>query len=244
MNQEKKNIKYAFQIATVFVVIINAIYALEFFDIISFKQFALAPKDLGGLTGIIGLPFLHGSWEHVLNNSFSLFVLTVCLFYFYRELAWSTLIFVVFAGGLWLWIAGVDGSRHVGASGLVYGLAAFLFVSGMIRKNAKLMTISLLVTFMYGSFFWGLLPFEANIANNISWDGHFYGAVAGLVMAIYYRKDGPQRKVYQYEIDEVLEVEEQKRMVELQKILEEQNSNVRIVYHFKKEDKTEDSAND
>jgi len=205
------------------------------------KQYGMRPKKIEGLLGILSMHFLHSDWAHVWGNSSALIVLIFCLFYFYHEIAWKTFISIAIIGSFWLWIAGQYGSNHIGASGLVYGLAAFLFVSGIIRKNQNLLGIALLVTFLYGSFFWGVLPIEINIAKNISWEGHLFGAFAGVAMAFYFRKDGPQRKIYQYEIDEMLEEQELKRIEELQKILDEQKSNVKIIYHYKKEaDKTDD----
>ena len=240
----KSKFYYGLIVAMSSIALIAVIHFLEYNGLFYSSHFGLRPKNPAGIIGILTMPFLHSSWEHLANNSVSLFVLTISIFYFYRELAWKTILFIVFAGGLWLWLAGIEGTNHIGASGLVYGLAGFLFVSGLIRKNKNLMGISLLVIFLYGSFFWGALPFEQNIAQNISWDGHLYGALAGIAIAIYYRKDGPQRTIYQYEIDEMLEEEERKRMEELQKILEDKNANVRIIYHYKKQSESDNEDED
>ncbi|MEM7163112.1 MAG: rhomboid family intramembrane serine protease [Bacteroidota bacterium] len=235
-DEEIKNWKWPLVIALSLVLVIVGIHFVEYMDWIYLKHYSMKPKDLKGLKGIFTMPFLHKDWSHVWGNSTALLVLTFCLFYFYKKIAWQSLLFIYLLGGMWLWIAGQLGSSHIGASGVVYGLASFLFVSGIIRKNPRLMGISMLVAFLYGSFFWGVLPLEGNIEKRISWDGHLYGALAGTAMAFFFRKDGPQRKIYQFEIDEMLEEQELKRMEELQKILEEQKSNVKIVYHYRKED--------
>ena len=87
---------------------------------------------------------------------------------------------------------------HIGASGLVYGLTFFLMLSGFIRRDGKLIIISLIVVFLYGSLVWGLYPKYA-IENNISWEGHLAGFVMGIVLAFYFRKEGPQREEYIWE---------------------------------------------
>ena len=102
--------------------------------------------------------------------------------------------------GIWLWTIGRP-SFHIGASGVVYALASFLFFSGIIRKNNKLISVSLFVVFIYGGMIWGLFP----IIESISWEGHVSGAIAGLFLAFWFKKDGPQKMQYYYEIEEEIE---------------------------------------
>lgn len=104
--------------------------------------------------------------------------------------------------GIWVWVGGRSG-YHIGASGLVYGLASFLFFSGVIRNDIRLLAISLLVVFLYGSMIWGIFP----IFPQVSWESHMLGGISGLVLAIYYRKYGPQKKVYEWELEEEEEEE-------------------------------------
>jgi len=104
--------------------------------------------------------------------------------------------------GLWLWIGGRNSAfhpqYHIGASTLVYGLASFLFFSGVFRRHIPLMVVSALVVFLYGSLVWCLFP----IQEGVSWEGHLFGAIAGILVAFNYRKEGPQRKVYVWENEE------------------------------------------
>ena len=104
--------------------------------------------------------------------------------------------------GFWVWLAARD-SSHIGASGLIYGFVCFLFFSGLLRKDTRLMAVSLLVTFLYGSMVWGILPVD----QSISWESHLFGSIAGIFCAYYYRADGPQRPKSQWEIDEEMGIE-------------------------------------
>jgi membrane associated rhomboid family serine protease len=94
----------------------------------------------------------------------------------------------------WVWLAARP-DPHIGASGLIYGFVCFLFFSGVIRRNKSLLAISMLVTFLYGSMVWGILP----VSQSISWESHLFGSVAGIFAAIYFRKEGPQRVVKVWE---------------------------------------------
>jgi membrane associated rhomboid family serine protease len=111
-------------------------------------------------------------------------------------------ILIYLISGIWLWFGGRP-AYHIGASGIIYGFASFLFISGIIRKYIPLMAISLLVAFLYGGLIWGVLPIDMKI----SWEGHLYGGIAGIVVAFYYKNKGPQRKKYDWEIEEEYEEE-------------------------------------
>ena len=138
-----------------------------------FGRYGVTPHTAHGLIGIFTLPFLHGSWEHL----------------------------SYLASGLITWCIGNPESTHIGASALVYGLNFFLISSGFIRGNRMLIVISLIMVFLYGSFIWGMIPSLA-IPQNISWEGHLSGAIIGVLLAVFLRKEGPQKEVYHWEDDE------------------------------------------
>lgn len=121
------------------------------------------------------------------------------LFYFYKKIAKASFMWIWFISGLWLWIGGRNNALypnyHIGASSLIYGLATFLFFSGLFRRHLRLMVVSTMVVFLYGSIMWGIFPLKTEI----SWEGHLFGAIAGVLVAFNYRKEGPQRRVYQWE---------------------------------------------
>ena len=111
------------------------------------------------------------------------------------------LLITYLASGLLTWCIGDPNSTHIGASALVYGLNLFLIASGFIRGNRLLIVISLIMVFLYGSFIWGMIPSLA-IPQNISWEGHLSGAIIGVLLAIFLRKEGPQKEVHHWEEDE------------------------------------------
>jgi membrane associated rhomboid family serine protease len=156
--------------------------------------FGIFPLTLKGLTGIILSPFIHADFNHLFNNSLPLFFLSVALFYFYSEVALKVFIWTYFITGMLVWIAGRD-AWHIGASGLVYGLASFLFFSGIIRRYFRLIALSLLIVFLYGSMVWGIFP---GIYKNVSWESHMLGFFSGVILAVVYRNKGPQRPIYEW----------------------------------------------
>jgi membrane associated rhomboid family serine protease len=164
------------------------------------------PRHLQGLIGIVTSPLIHANLNHLFANSFPLLVLGGCLFYFYRELAVKTFLLIYLITGVCVWAGGRE-AYHIGASGVIYGLAAFLFFSGIIRRDGKLLAITLLVTFLYGSMVWGIFP-ELFPDKNISFESHFWGMVTGTILAFYFRKIGPQRTIYEWEEEEEEEKEE------------------------------------
>lgn len=146
----------------------------------------ILPRKLSGLIGIPLAPFLHAGVGHLLSNTVPLVVLLVLLVTSRKE-AWSTVAEIALLGGLLLWLFGRNGTSqeatiHVGASGLVYGLIAFLIVAGFREKRIVSLGIAILVGFLYGgTFLWGMLPTQ----KGVSWDGHITGALAGGILAMF-----------------------------------------------------------
>ena len=94
---------------------------------------------------------------------------------------------------VWLFARGGD---HVGASGLVYGLASYVFVAGVIRRDRRAIATSLLVSFLYGALVWGVLPIEPHV----SWETHLAAALIGVALAIALRRrDALVRVRYSWE---------------------------------------------
>ena len=192
-----KDLFKAVRIPLLFVAIITIIHTYSSYYGIRLSHYGIYPRELKGIIGIFTSPFIHGDWKHLFNNSVPLVVLGSALFHFYKRLAPRVLIYSIIYTGILVWLGGRP-SFHIGASGLVYALASFLFISGFVRKHRPLMAISMAVVFIYGGMIWGIFPRE----EHISWEGHLYGAFNGLFWALYYREEGPQRKKYSWEIEE------------------------------------------
>lgn len=168
------------------------LYSLKFLEAgmgWDFASWGIYPRQVRGVTGILTAPLVHAGFSHLLGNTVPLFFLSWCLFYFYRQISWS-IYAVLWAGcGLLTFFFGKPG-WHIGASGLVYGLAFFLFFSGVLRKHVPLMAISLLVTFLYGSIVWNMFPQFAKATT--SWEGHLGGAIIGTFCSVFFMRHGPQ----------------------------------------------------
>jgi membrane associated rhomboid family serine protease len=163
-----------------------------------FTTFAIYPLSARGLPGIILSPFIHLDFRHLLNNTFPLYLLSILLFFFYSEPALKVFFLNWLLTGSLVWLGGRE-AWHAGASGLVYGLASFLFFSGIIRRYYRLVALSLLVVFLYGEMVWGIFP---GVYPNVSWESHMLGAFSGIVLAIWYRKEGPQKPVVEWPDEE------------------------------------------
>ena len=185
-NQDEKRLLFASAIIpTILVAIMWLVKIIEVLFHLDFSFLGVKPVSLEGIPGIFLFHFIHGDWEHLFANTIPILVLGSALYYFYRPIANRILLILILSVGLLTW-CGARGGVHIGASGLVYGLTFFLMLSGFIRKDKKLIIISLVVVFLYGSLVWGLYPKYA-IENNISWEGHLSGFVMGIVLAIYYK---------------------------------------------------------
>lgn len=183
--------------AAIFVLLMGALFFLNDYYDLNYSRFGVYPRDLEGLKGVLFSPLIHGSIEHLGNNSLPILVLGTALLYFYRGLGVKVFLILYLLSGFLVWLSARE-SFHIGASGIIYALAAFLFMSGILRKAKNLVALSLLVAFLYGGLFWGIFP----VKERVSWEGHLWGAVSGFVLAWYYRKEGPQRKVYEWEEDD------------------------------------------
>ena len=190
----RKKFLLSIMIPGIFVFVMWLVKIIEVLFDLDFSGFGIYPLSVKGLPGIIFSPFIHADFEHLFNNSIPLFFLATALFYFYSEVAIRVFIWTYFITGLLVWIAGRD-AWHIGASGLIYGLASFLFFSGIIRGYFRLVALSLLIVFLYGSMVWGIFP---DIYKNVSWESHMLGFISGILLAVWYRKEGPQEPVYEW----------------------------------------------
>jgi membrane associated rhomboid family serine protease len=181
-NQPKKLSFYIFY-PLLFVFFIWLVYWIEITFDFKFTKYGIFPKKLSGLKGIIFSPFIHGDFLHIVHNSLPLFILSAFLFYHYQRVAWRILFMGWLLTGIGTWILGRE-SYHIGISGINYMLISFLFFAGVIIKYYRLMALSLIIVFLYGSLIWLMFP----IVDRISWEGHLSGFISGLILAFVYGK--------------------------------------------------------
>ncbi|MCX7987386.1 MAG: rhomboid family intramembrane serine protease [Bacteroidales bacterium] len=190
----KGHIAYSILVPLIFIALCWCVKLIELSLNTSFYYLGIYPQQIKGLYGILFAPFIHENLKHLINNSIPFLLFAWGVFYFYRSIAMKILLWVWLMTGLWVWV-GARPAYHIGASGIVYGLAFFLFFSGAIRKTPALAAVSLIVVFLYGSMIWGIFPFIPDV----SWESHLSGGLAGLILAFLYRKEGPQPPQYEWE---------------------------------------------
>jgi len=164
--------------------------------------YGIYPRSINGLIGIFASPFIHKNISHLASNSVPLFIMLLSLFYFYRIIAFKVIWQGVLISGMLTWLFART-SYHIGASGVIYLLVSFIFFSGLISKYYRLIAVSLIVVFLYGSLVWYMFP--ANVKEGISWEGHLFGFLTGLLLAIRYRKVLPKPDKYEWEKDDYIE---------------------------------------
>lgn len=194
---EKKIAKHSFLLPTLFIALLWLIAIIDHLLDVNLNVLGVYPRTAKGLVGIITMPLVHSGFKHLFANTIPLLVMAAALIYFYRSLSYKVFFLIWIISGVCVWVGG-RASYHIGASGIVYGLAAFLFISGIIRRYPRLAAISLVVVFLYGGMIWGVLP----IWPAISWEGHLFGGLAGVACAILFRHEGPKRPIYSWEIDD------------------------------------------
>lgn len=190
MKLEIQKILLAFALPAFLLFILYTLRTMESVMGWDFTTWGIHPGETKGIMGIFTSPLVHADWGHLFANTLPLLFLLWCLLYFYRDLGIGILFFIWIVSGILTFIIGKPG-WHIGASGIIYSLAFFLFLSGILRKYIPLVALSLLITFLYGSLVWNMFPQFASVTT--SWEGHLGGAVAGIAAAILFRHKGPQR---------------------------------------------------
>ena len=190
----------------VFLVLIWVIHIFQLTFQINFAEFGILPRSFSGLLGIITSPLVHSAKDinHIINNSFPFYDFRVDSILFYKPLAWRILIQSWFFTGVFVWISARN-AYHIGLSGVIYSLLFFIFFSGVFRKDNRLLTVALFVVFLYGSMVWGIFPYDWTI----SFESHLFGALTGIILAYFNRKEESTFKVEktQWEIEEEMGIE-------------------------------------
>lgn len=169
----------------VLVILIWAIFLVEYTFSLDFSKFGVVPRTIFGLRGIVLSPFIHGNIFHILSNTLPLLILGGLLFYFYRDKAYYVLFLSIVLSGIGTWLIGRGNTAHIGISGVIYSFATFIVFAGFYKKRILSILISVAVIILYGGLIWGLLPGRVNV----SFEGHIAGAASGFFLAwILYKK--------------------------------------------------------
>lgn len=194
----RAHFRLAVRIASGFVALLWLIFAVDVLLDIDPGLSGIRPRRWDGIPGIVFAPLVHASFAHLVSNTLPLLVLGTALLFLYPRSALRVVPAIYFGIGMAVWLLGRD-SVHFGASGLVYGLVAFVLVAGLLRRDRRAAAASLLVFFMYGSLAWGLAP----IQEGVSWETHLTAALIGLALALALRHfDTAPRKHYAWEGEE------------------------------------------
>ena len=163
----------------IFIAIIWVVFLIDLLiPFIDLDQYGIIPRQINGLLGIITAPFLHANLLHIVSNTVPLIILLFILFKFYEKQAFLVVILSILIGGSLVWLFGRN-AIHIGASGLIYSLAAYIITFGFLQKRILNIVISIIIIFLYEGLIWGILPTKFYV----SWEGHLFGAVAGVFLA-------------------------------------------------------------
>ena len=172
------------KISIVFVLVLWIVRFIDIFIPADLNQFGILPRSPEGLFGIFFSPFLHENFAHLISNTVPIFILLTVTILFYKKIVLWVFFIVLLLGGFLVWCFARE-AMHIGASGLVYGFASFLIANGFFRRNIKSISIAAIILFLYNGMIYGILP----IHSWMSWEGHLFGAVAGIVSAYVFRKN-------------------------------------------------------
>ena len=178
------------RIVLIAVAVIWGVYIIDWILPVELRSLGIIPRTARGLVGIVASPFLHANLFHLIGNTVPLLILTGILVSFYEEIALQVLGVIVVVGGGLVWILGRN-AVHIGASGVIYGVAGFLVAFGILKRNLRSILIAGAVALLYGSsMLIGLLPFNSYV----SWEGHLFSAVAGVFAAYVFSRRPDTRR--------------------------------------------------
>lgn len=194
----QRNFRLALKTALIVTGILWLILIIDSFFNLGLTRFGLRPGHIAGLAGLLTAPLLHGGAQHMFSNTAPLIVSLTTILFLYPKSSMRVIPIIWIGSGMLAWLIGRP-SLHFGASGFVYGLLAFVFVSGILRLEMRSVAVSVMVWFLYGSMIWGVLP----IRPHMSWELHLSGAILGVALAIVFRHwDLTPVKRYEWEDDD------------------------------------------
>ena len=187
--------KKIFFIPISFLFLMWLINVLQFGLHLDFGGLGIHPRDKTTLIGILTSPLIHGNWEHLSANTLPLLILGIVLFLTYDKFAGKVWLLNYLLTGLLVWLFARGNSYHIGASGIIYGLASFLLFSGFFRMDIKAIAVASGVAIFYGGMVWGIFPLQ----RGVSWESHLFGGLSGLMLAYLYRNTDKDTIMEQHE---------------------------------------------
>ncbi|MDO5032986.1 rhomboid family intramembrane serine protease [Corynebacterium sp.] len=152
-------------------------------------NYGIRPLDFNGIWGIFTAPLLHANFEHLMGNSVPGAIFCFLIGLSGRKVWWEVTITTVLVGGMGTWLLGGPQTSHIGASSLVYGWLAYLIVRGIFNRSFVQTALGVVLGFAYSGLVWGVLP----IYEGVSWQGHLFGAIGGILAGMTITSDDPVR---------------------------------------------------
>lgn len=177
-----------------FISILWCIKSAQILFNLNLSWLGVVPLDAMGLVGIFTAPLIHGSLEHIFNNTFAILILASVLYYGYPKSWYKVFVLVWILSGVGVWLFARQ-ATHIGASGITHGLFFFLFVASIFRRDKSSVAIMMIAFLLYGGMTMTIFPRE----EGISFEYHFFGALAGVISALLWRDSDPKPAVKRYE---------------------------------------------
>ncbi|NBB91571.1 MAG: rhomboid family intramembrane serine protease [Gammaproteobacteria bacterium] len=197
-SRARRSFSLAMRLTAGFVAVMWAVFLFDSLTGLDLIRFGLRPREGVGLLGLATTPLLHAHLAHIASNTLPLFIGGVAMLFLYPNSALRSLPVMYVGSAALAWMFARP-SVHIGASGLIYAILAFVFVSGILKRDLRSVGVSLMIWFLYGSMLWGVLPG----AGSSSWELHASGMLIGVILAFVYRDhDLPPLKRYEWEWEE------------------------------------------
>ena len=182
MKEQTAKVLSSLRFPFIFILMMWIVQVIKFATGVHLTFLGIFPRELIGLKGVITAPLIHGDWQHLISNTVPMAALCGIIFLFYRRVAVKTFLLTYILTGLSVWLFARP-VWHIGASGVVYGLLAFVFWTGVFRRSFKSIAISLAILVMYSGYFLGVVPGQPGV----SWESHLYGGLVGIIVAYLFK---------------------------------------------------------
>lgn len=182
LEKETKRITEALRLPIIFTLVIWLVHIVKVVFGLRLGIYGVFPRAVDGLRGILFSPLIHGDFPHLISNTVPFFLLAFMMAYFYKRIMILSFTLIYLLTGAAVWVFGRE-VYHIGASGVVYGMLAFVFWSGIFRRNLKSIILALVVTIAFSGYLAGIVPGQ----EGISWESHLLGALAGIFVSFLFK---------------------------------------------------------